>query len=187
MTESEYLSGQFLIAMPALDDPNFFHGVAFICEHNEDGAMGLIINRPTAISIGEILTQLGLEWPRQDVADQMVLQGGPVETERGFVIHTPVGDWNATIDAGDNIGISSSKDIMQAISEGKEPEKMLITLGYAGWGPGQLEQEMAANTWLSVAADPDIIFNTPFENRWEAAAQSVGVDLNLLSNDIGHA
>ena len=187
MTESEYLSGHFLIAMPALDDPNFFHGVAFICEHNEDGAMGLIINRPTSISVGEILTQLGLEWPKQEVADQIVLQGGPVETERGFVIHTPVGDWNATIDAGETIGVSSSKDIMQAISEGKEPEKMLVTLGYAGWGPGQLEEEMAGNTWLSVAADPDIIFDTPFENRWEAAAQSVGVDLNLLSNDIGHA
>ena len=187
MTESDYLSGQFLIAMPALDDPNFFHGVAFICEHNEDGAMGIVINRPTDISVGEILTQLGLEWPEQDVADQMVLQGGPVETERGFVIHSPVGEWNATIDAGDNIGISSSKDILQAISEGKAPDKMLITLGYAGWGPGQLEEEMAANTWLSVAADPDIIFNTPFEKRWEAAAQSVGIDLNLLSNDVGHA
>jgi putative transcriptional regulator len=187
MTKTDYLTGQFLIAMPALDDPNFFHGVAFICEHNEEGAMGLVINRPTSISVGEVLTQLGLEWPKQEVADQIVLQGGPVETERGFVIHTPIGDWNATIAVGDDIGVSSSKDIMESISEGNEPEKMVVALGYAGWGPGQLEEEIAANTWLTVEADPEIIFDTPIEKRWEAAAKAVGVDLNLLSNDVGHA
>lgn len=189
MSESEagFLTGQFLIAMPALDDPNFFHSVTFICEHNDEGAMGLVINRPTSISVGEVMSQLGLEWPEAAVADQIVFQGGPVETERGFVIHQPVGDWDATIDVNGEFGVSSSRDILEDISEGRGPEQLLVTLGYAGWGPGQLEQEMAENAWLTVPADASILFNTDTEKRWEAAAQAVGVDLNLLSNDVGHA
>lgn len=186
-TEVDYLTGQFLIAMPALDDPNFFHSVTFICEHNDEGAMGLVINRSTSISLGEVITQLGLEWPTSDIADQIVYQGGPVETERGFVIHRPIGDWDATIDVNGEFGVSSSRDIMEAIAEGEGPDQLLVTLGYAGWGPGQLEKELGENTWLTVPADSAIIFDTPMDKRWEAAAQAVGVDLNLLSNDVGHA
>ncbi|MDH5543961.1 MAG: YqgE/AlgH family protein [Gammaproteobacteria bacterium] len=187
MTESHYLTGHFLIAMPALNDPNFFHSVAYICEHNDEGAMGLVINRPMSVSVGEVLSQLGFAWPSQEIADQIVMQGGPVETERGFVIHTPIGEWNATMEVTEEIGVSSSRDILEAIGRGEGPDRMLVALGYAGWGPGQLETEMAANTWLSVPALADIIFDTPHEKRWEEAARSVGVDLNLLSNDVGHA
>lgn len=189
MTQNETanLTGQFLVAMPALNDPNFFHSVTFICEHNEEGAMGLVINRPTSITLGEVISQLGFEWPESKIADQIVFQGGPCETERGFVIHKPVGQWDATIDVGGEFGVSSSRDIMEGIAEGKGPDQLLVTLGYAGWGPGQLEQEMAENAWLSVPADAAIIFETDTEKRWEAAAKAVGVDLNLLSNDVGHA
>lgn len=186
MTETQSLKGHFLIAMPALQDPNFFHSVTYICEHNEDGAMGIVINRRTNVTVGEILAQLGLQWPQQETADMMVYQGGPVDTQRGFVLHQPVGEWDATLEVEDGIGVTSSLDILEALSRNEGPDRVLVSLGYAGWGPGQLEEEIVQNAWLSGPADSSIIFDLPDEERWQAAATLLGVDLSLLSNDVGH-
>ncbi len=188
----ESLTGKFLIAMPALADPNFFQSVTFICEHNEEGAMGLMINRETEdVTVGEVITQLGLDWPEQNIADKRAFLGGPMDTDRGFLIHSPVGNWEATIAVDDAVneplGITSSLDIMQAIAQGDAPRKMLLVLGYAGWGPGQLERELAQNAWLSGPGSQEILFDTPCEDRRVAAAALLGVDLSLLSSDVGHS
>lgn len=185
---SSYLTDHFLIAMPALEDVNFHHTVTYVCEHNEEGALGIVINRLTDISLGEVMKQMGLEWPSDEaIANQRIYWGGPVEPERGFILHQPLGDWDATIDINGLMGLTSSRDVIQAMQKGDGPERSLITLGYAGWGPGQLEQEMAANAWLSGPADADILFTMDPDERWQAAAQLLGVDLDRLSNDVGHA
>ncbi len=181
------LSDHFLIAMPSLKDPNFFHGVTYICEHNEEGAMGLMINRPLDIELGEVLSQMKISCERPEVEHIPILLGGPVQCERGFVLHQPHGHWEATLKGTHAIGVTSSRDILEAIARGEGPERCLIALGYAGWAPGQLEQEMADNAWLSVPAEEAIIFDTPYEQRWEAAAALTGVDIKRLSSDIGHA
>ncbi|MDH5300888.1 MAG: YqgE/AlgH family protein [Gammaproteobacteria bacterium] len=186
MTDTVNLTNHFLIAMPSLDDPNFYHSVTYICEHSEQGALGLVINRQTDISLGEVLSQMDLEWPEQSLADQIVLLGGPIEQERGFILHSPAGDWDSSIRITDDLALTTSLDILEAISEGYRPDRLLITLGYAGWTAGQLEQEMVANAWLTGPADPKILFDLPIEQRWEAAARSVGVDLSRLSSDAGH-
>lgn len=182
-----FLTNQFLIAMPGLEDPNFFHSVTYICEHNEEGAMGLVINRPMNMQLGEILEHIDIHDASVDARHIPVHLGGPVQQERGFVLHSPLGEWEATMQVTDRIGVTSSLDILQAIAHDEGPEKILVTLGYAGWGAGQLEQELADNAWLSGPADPDILFNKPDEERWKAAAASLGVDLDLLSGDAGHA
>ncbi len=187
MTEKLSLTNQFLIAMPALHDPNFFHSVTYICEHNEEGAMGITINRPLDIVLGEILRQTDIPCDSDEINNTPVFLGGPVQNERGFVIHRPHGEWDATLTVSDTICVTSSKDILEAIAEGTAPEDHLVALGYAGWGEGQLEQEIAKNAWISVPASDGIIFNTPYNQRWEAAAALAGVDLSRLSNDIGHA
>jgi len=187
MSNSQYLTNQFLIAMPALEDPNFFHSVTYICEHNEQGALGLVINRPLDMQLGEILQHIKLQQSEPEARQIQVHLGGPVQQDRGFVLHEPLGEWEATLKVTDRIGITSSIDILQAIAKNEGPERSLITLGYAGWGAGQLEQEMAENAWLSGPADPDILFNSPDEERWKAAAASLGVDLDLLSGEAGHA
>jgi putative transcriptional regulator len=187
MSNCHYLTNQFLIAMPGLEDPNFFHSVTYICEHNEQGALGLVINRPLDMHLGEILQHIQLQHSEPEARQMQVRLGGPVQQDRGFVLHEPLGDWEATLKVTDRIGITSSIDILQAIAKNEGPEHSLITLGYAGWGAGQLEQEMAENAWLSGPADPDILFNRPDEERWKAAAASLGVDLDLLSGEAGHA
>ncbi|MEN8763600.1 MAG: YqgE/AlgH family protein [Thiogranum sp.] len=187
MSDSQHLTNQFLIAMPGLEDPNFFHSVTYICEHNEQGALGLVINRPLDMQLGEILQHIQLQHSEPEARQIQVHLGGPVQQDRGFVLHEPLGDWEATLKVTDRIGITSSIDILQAIARNEGPERSLITLGYAGWGAGQLEQEMAENAWLSGPADPDILFNRPDEERWKAAAASLGVDLDLLSGEAGHA
>ena len=181
------LSNHFLIAMPSLKDPNFFHGVTYLCEHNEEGAMGIMINRPLDIDLAEVLGQMNIDFQQPDIGDQPILLGGPVQCERGFVLHKPHGAWEATLKVTDDIGITSSRDILEALARGEGPDECLIALGYAGWAPGQLENEMAQNAWLSVAADETILFQTPFEQRGERAAALPGVDINRLSSDIGHA
>lgn len=189
MTDTETkgsFTGHFLIAMPGLQDPNFFHTVTYICEHNDQGAMGIVINKIMPMTVGEVLVQLKLDWPPQEVADARVFQGGPVDTQRGFIIHSPLGEWGSTLEV-DELGVTSSRDILEALSRGEGPEKFLLSLGYAGWGPGQLEEEMAENAWLSGPADPSIIFDVPDEERWQAAAKLLGIDLSMLSNDVGHA
>jgi putative transcriptional regulator len=187
MNDSQHLTNQFLIAMPGLEDPNFFHSVTYICEHNDQGALGLVINRPLDMQLGEILQHIKLQHSEPEARQIQVHLGGPVQQDRGFVLHEPLGEWEATLKVTDRIGITSSIDILQAIAKNEGPERSLITLGYAGWGAGQLEQEMAENAWLSGPADPDILFNSPDEERWKAAAASLGVDLDLLSGEAGHA
>jgi len=187
MSTTQSLSNHFLIAMPALDDPNFHHTTTFICEHDEDGALGVVINRPLDMQLGEILQHMDIEACDEAISARQVYMGGPVQNDRGFVLHEPAGEWEATLMVTDAIGITSSRDILQAIAEGKGPDNAIITLGYAGWGAGQLEQELANNTWLSGPASSKIVFETPSEQRWQAAAALLGIDLNILSSDTGHA
>ncbi len=187
MTASLTLRDHFLIAMPNLEDGRFFHSVIYLCEHNDEGAMGLVINRPLDLSLGEILAQMEIECGRECVADQPVFLGGPVQCERGFVVHRPHLGWESMLAVSDDIAITSSRDILQAIAAGEGPEETLVALGYAGWGQGQLEQELVDNAWFSVPADRRILFETPVAERWRAAAELGGIDPNLLSGEIGHA
>jgi putative transcriptional regulator len=181
------LTNHFLIAMPTLADPNFAQTVTYICVHNDDGAMGIVINRPLDLALGEVLSQMDLDCDNPVIRDQPVYQGGPVHTDRGFVLHRPAASWGSTIAITPDIGVSTSRDILAAIATGSGPTDALVALGYAGWGAGQLEQEMGENAWLSGPADLEIIFVTPVERRWERAARLIGVDLAALSHDIGHA
>lgn len=187
MVTTQYLTNQFLIAMPGLEDPNFYHSVTYICEHNAEGALGLVVNRPLDMQLGEILQHVHVEDAELEARQMPVHLGGPVQQDRGFVLHEPLGDWEATLRVTDRIGITSSLDILHAIARNQGPERALVMLGYAGWGAGQLEQEMADNAWLSGPADPEILFQTPDAERWRAAASSLGVDLDRLSGDAGHA
>ena len=187
MVTTASLSNHFLIAMPALDDPNFHHTTTYICEHDADGALGVVINRPLEMQLGEILHHMDIETASDEIAARPVYMGGPVQGERGFVLHEPVGAWEATLRVTDSIGITSSSDILAAIARGEGPEQAIVLLGYAGWGAGQLEQELADNAWLSGPASSEVLFDTPWDKRWLAAAALLGVDLNLLSAETGHA
>ncbi len=187
MTETDYLSNQFLIAMPGMTDPNFHKTVTFICEHSVDGALGIIINRPMDLQLSEIFGQLSLESNDPQPANQPVFRGGPVQQERGFVLHKPGGEWESTLAISEGIQVTTSRDILCAMAEGKGPEPVLVALGYAGWDAGQLEREMVENSWLSTPADSAIIFETPCEQRLEAAAALMGVDINSLGSYSGHA
>jgi putative transcriptional regulator len=186
MADTEFLTNHFLIAMPGLADPNFFHTVTYICEHDADGAMGIVINRPLDLRLGDILTHMDIT-ANPETAELPVFQGGPVQTERGFVVHEPLGDWDATLQVSEQIGVTASQDVLASIAAGQGPQRSLIALGYAGWGAGQLEREMAENAWLSGPATAEVLFDTPIERRWAAAAALLGVDVNLLSGDAGHA
>ncbi len=181
------LTNQFLIAMPSLLDPNFQRTVTFMCAHNEEGAMGIVINRPTDLALGEMLSHMDIE--PNDTMDgaQPVLEGGPVQRERGFVIHQPAGDWDSMLRVGDDIGIATSRDILAALARGDGPTRSVVALGYAGWGAGQLEQEVLENAWLSGPADASIIFDVPYEKRWETATRALGVDPDRLMGGAGHA
>jgi putative transcriptional regulator len=188
MLETTYLTNHFLIAMPTLADPHFHQTVTYICMHSEEGAMGIIINRPMEIDLGEILEHMDIEIEDPRAARLAVFEGGPVQRERGFVLHRPVGQWDAMVTAGQrrDLGITVSRDILEAIAQGRGPQDVLIALGYAGWEAGQLEQELANNAWLSTPADSDILFRVSPEKRWQAAASQLGVDLTLISSDAGH-
>lgn len=187
MTEFTSLRHQFLIAMPTLADPNFFQTVTYITEHNASGALGLVINRPLNLTLSQLLEHLEIHSNQPGIAAIPVYHGGPVQPEQGFVLHHPVGHWSATLRVTDDIGITTSRDILQAVACGEGPQHLLVALGYAGWGPGQLEQEIADNAWLSSPFDFNIVFATPSEQRWLAAAALLGIDLNLLSSHVGHA
>jgi putative transcriptional regulator len=181
------LTNHFLIAMPRLEDPNFFHTVTYICEHTTDGAMGIVINRPMDLHLADIFDQLEIQISANDVAEQPVYIGGPVQSDRGFVLHESSTKWASTLQVTAEISVTTSLDILEAIATGKGPRHNLVALGYAGWGAGQLESELAQNAWLSGPAKSEIIFNRASEERWQAAADLLGVDLNLLSGDTGHA
>ena len=188
MSEHTSLTGQFLIAMPNLADPNFHHTVTLICEHTGDGALGIVVNRPTELTLGEIFAQLDLEQPPQGPAQtQLVLAGGPVQPERGFVLHDEPDKWESTLRVSATIGVTTSRDILVAIARGDGPGRSLVALGYAGWSAGQLERELSDNAWLSVSATDDVLFSIPFEQRWKRAAGLLGIDLGRLSNEAGHA
>jgi len=191
MADNHYLTGHLLIAMPAMQDPNFVRTVTYICEHSEQGALGIVINRPLDMELGAIFDQLALEGVDPALASQPVLQGGPVHQERGFVLHEPEPpdgpEFDATLAVGDGIRVTTSQDILAAMARGQGPRRTVVALGYAGWGAGQLENELKENAWLSVPASARIIFETPFEARWREAARLLGVDVALLGSQAGHA
>lgn len=210
------LENQFLIAMPSLGDDYFNKTVTYICEHNDDGAMGLIINMPVNITLHDLLKQIE-ENDKEELSDkstvhkeekklaqeeapiavennllkhsleQLVLSGGPISQNRGFVLHLTQSGWKSSLALSDDIMITTSKDILMSLGTEKAPEQFMVTLGYAGWGPGQLEAELQSNSWLTIDADSDILFNTPIEQRWQKATEKLGVNIAHLSSDIGHA
>jgi len=185
--QSVNLTQHFLIAMPAMADPHFSKTLTFICEHNDHGALGVVVNRPIDMTLHALLEQIELT-PETDAARAIpVHYGGPVQIDRGFVLHTPAGAWQSTLRVGDAIGLTTSKDILQAVARGEGPPQMLVTLGYAGWAPGQLEHELAQNAWLTIQADPRVLFETPAERRYEAGLKLLGIDLAMLSDAAGHA
>ena len=220
------LENQFLIAMPSLANDYFNKTVTYICEHNDEGAMGLIINMPVNITLHDLLKQIeenDLEESSQKAMgkkpdnnekspseqesskvqeatpkaikniladhslEQLVLSGGPISQNRGFVLHRTQSGWKSSLALSDDIMITTSKDILLALGTTKAPEQFMVTLGYAGWGPGQLESELHANSWLTIDADSDILFNTPIEQRWQKATEKLGINIAHLSSDIGHA
>lgn len=180
------LRDHFLIAMPGLNESSFAHTVTYICEHSDKGAMGVVINSATPMLLKEIFSQMDLD-DLANQGDQIVMSGGPVQPERGFVLHSNETKWQSTLEISSDVSLTASRDIISALAEGRGPKHCLIALGYAGWGEGQLEAEIAANSWLTVPADKDIIFTTPFEERWTSAAQTLGIDVNLISSTAGHA
>jgi putative transcriptional regulator len=181
------LIGHFLIAMPSLNDGFFNQAVTYICEHDKNGSFGIIINQKTGITLKQIAKEMALETENTFDDKQPVFIGGPVDQGRGFILHRPTGNWQSSLKVGDNIALTTSKDILQAIVKNEGPKDNIVALGYAGWAAGQLDNEIANNTWLSCPADEQIIFHTPIEERWKAAAKLIGVDLSLLSSDAGHA
>ena len=187
MADPANLTNQFLIAMPGLADPNFHQTVTLICDHNDEGAMGIVSNRPLNLQLAEIFSQLSLGADASALGAHSILQGGPVQQERGFVLHDGARRWELSMRVSAELSLTRSRDILQAMAHGDGPGRAVVALGYAGWSPGQLEQELSDNAWLSVPAVDEIIFDTPFEERWEAAARLLGVDLSLLSSEPGHA
>jgi putative transcriptional regulator len=187
MAESTPLTNQLLIAMPSLRDPNFARGVAFLCQHGEDGAMGLMINRLSEYRLGDVLAQMNMHSELSDIIDAPVLIGGPVQPERGFVLHSPGGEWESSFKISEQISVTTSRDILVAMAAGKGPRHAVVTLGYSGWSPGQLEHELYENHWLTAPAAEQVLFETPLEERWEAAAGLVGVNLFQLASYAGHA
>ena len=183
----DQLADQFLIAMPGMGDSRFDKSVTYLCEHNEDGALGIIVNRPLGVSLGEVLNHMSIDSNDDAVKVVDVFMGGPVETQRGFVLHPPGGDWDSGLEIDGHLQVTTSRDILEAIAVGEGPSQYLIALGYAGWGAGQLESELADNAWLNVPANPHIIFDTPAEQRWQSAADLIGVDLARMSLQAGHA
>ncbi len=187
MSQQLNLSHHFLIAMPAMTDPFFAKSLTYVCEHNEEGALGIVVNRPIDLTLGELFAQIKLPLGQEGLRDVPVHFGGPVQTDRGFVLHDPVGNWQSTLSVNDKVGLTTSKDILQAVGEGGGPQKLLVTLGYAGWGQGQLEQELSQNAWLTVKASEDILFDLTAEQRLPAAMALLGIDYASLSEDAGHA
>ena len=187
MQPDRSLTNQLLIAMPGMADPNFSTTVTLVCEHNDDGALGIIINRPLGLTLSGLFEQLDVDEHRSDHGDDAVFAGGPVGTERGFVLHGSERNYENTLLVSNEIKLTLSRDIIDDMAHGKGPEKSLVALGYAGWGAGQLEQEMLANSWLSVPATSELVFDTPVTDRWHSAARTLGVDIASLSPDAGHA
>ena len=187
MLEADSLSNQLLIAMPGMQDPNFSSSVTLICEHNDAGALGIVINKPLQLQLGDVFEQLALTDSDAVSAKNPVLQGGPVGLDQGFVLHDPGSAFESSLLVSGDIHLTFSRDVLDAMATGEGPGKSLVALGYAGWGAGQLEEEILANSWLSVPASSEIVFDLPFEQRWTAAAQTLGIDITQIAPDAGHA
>lgn len=185
--QSSQLGGQLLLAMPGMADPRFDGSVILMCEHGEEGSLGLIVNHPMQLKLGSVLKQLNLAGEDAEINERTVFSGGPVETERGFVIHDAPGRFADSLNLGDTLSVSSSEQILEAIGRGNGPGRFIIVLGYAGWGPGQLDDELRANAWLPVPATPELIFETSIKDRWRRAAIQVGIDPLQLSSESGTA
>jgi putative transcriptional regulator len=189
------LTNQFLIAMPGMADPTFAGSVVYLCEHTEKGALGLVINKPIDIKLKNLFEKVDLSLTREDLAERPVYFGGPVQTERGFVLHERIqaegeagSPYNSTLAIeGGELDMTTSKDVLEALADGSGPKRLLVTLGYSGWRAGQLEDEIGRNGWLTVDADPSIIFDTPIEQRYERAVALLGIDPRMLSQEAGHA
>ena len=187
--QSVNLTNHFLIAMPNMADPNFAKSLTFICEHNEQGALGVVVNRPIEMTVGALFEQVDIPLANDALSQQSVYFGGPVQVDRGFVLHRPTGGWQSTLVVDADIGLTTSRDILEAMGQGDGPESdgTLVSLGYSGWAPGQIEQELGQNAWLTVAANASIIFDLPPEARLRGAMDLLGVDLASLSEEAGHA
>jgi putative transcriptional regulator len=181
------LTNHFLIAMPSMADPYFSRTLTYICEHNDQGALGLVVNRPIDMTLAALFERLSLESGARGLAELPVYFGGPVQTDRGFVLHMPVGSWSSTLSVHDRLGLTTSRDILEAVSKGAGPDRMMVTLGYSGWAAGQLEHELKQNAWLTVAAQDSIIFDVVAEERLPAAMELLGVSYATLADAAGHA
>jgi putative transcriptional regulator len=184
------LTHHFLIAMPNMADPYFSRSLTYICEHNPQGALGIVVNRPIDMTLSSLFERLELTLEEQGAAGiggSPVYFGGPVQTDRGFVLHQPIGQWQATLAVRGLVGLTTSRDILEAVEQGEGPKRMIVTLGYSGWAAGQLENELKENAWLTVEAQDGILFDLPAEDRLQAAMNLLGVDFATLSEDVGHA
>lgn len=181
------LTGQFLVAMPGMADPRFERSVVYVCEHSSQGAMGLIVNKPTEISLTDLFAKVELEVKTMLPEGAWVLDGGPVSSERGFVLHSVDRVWNSSLTIDTDVAMTTSRDILEAVASGSAPKNWLITLGYSGWSKGQLEEELAANAWLTIPADSGLLFDEPLESRFNAAFRLLGIDPAMVSGTAGHA
>ncbi len=186
MTPENSLKNQFLIAMPAMTGSYFGDTIIYLCEHNDDGAMGLVINKPGELSLAELLGQLGMESDQVDAATP-VMDGGPVARDRGFILHSDDQRFDASLDLGNALMLTAAREVLEAIGRGTGPRDYLVTLGYAGWDGGQLEDELKENAWLTCPASLDVVFREPFETRVSKAAAALGIDFRLMSGQAGHA
>lgn len=187
LPESTFLANQLLIAVPSLADPTFSRTVALICRHDADGAMGLVLNRPSEYTLGDVLDQMGIADGDLRLRSERVLAGGPVHGERGFVLHDGDGRWDSSLQVTDGLHVTTSRDVLNALARGEGPRRATVVLGCAGWGAGQLEQELADNSWITADYDPALLFSLPLEARWEAAAGHIGVDIRRMTDYSGHA
>ncbi len=184
------LANHFLIAMPSMNDPIFGGTVVYICEHNEKGVLGVVINKPTDMTMDVLFDRIDLkvaEGLRASVEDEPIMFGGPVQDDRGFVLHSPGGRYSSSLSVTDDVAFTTSIDVLEAVANGTGPRRMLVSIGYAGWSPGQLEEEISRNGWLTVSADARVLFDLPIEERYNAAIKLLGIDPLMLASEAGHA
>ena len=181
------LTDNFLIAMPALEDPYFSNALVYICEHNENGALGIIVNRPIDMNLAGLFDKIDIKLEAENLTNLPVYFGGPVQLDRGFVLHRPVGQWQSTLAVNSEVGLTSSRDVLQSVAREGKPREVMVTLGYSGWGAGQLENELVQNAWLTVPASPHILFDMPYEERLPSAMEILGIDFSNLAVKAGHA
>jgi putative transcriptional regulator len=182
-----HLTHQLLIALPTLSDPHFARSVVLVCQHDDDGAMGVVVNRASEYTLGEVFSQMGIGTDDKVLCEQAVLAGGPVHPERGFVIHDDAGDWDSSLEVSEGLYLTTSRDILEAMAAGRGPRHAIVALGCAGWGAGQLEFEIGENSWLTAPSDAPLLFDMALDERWQAAARRIGVDLFRMTDYSGHA